>query len=158
MNTIIFPGTFDPITLGHLDLIQRAVKLYEHVIIAVASSSSKSPIFSLDHRLKLIQQLFAEFPNVSAIGYSGLIVDCMREHQVRLLLRGIRSTADLEHEFQLATMNRYMYPEMETVFLAPDPKFSHVSSTIVREIAKMGGDLKPFVPEIVIQAIEKHNR
>jgi pantetheine-phosphate adenylyltransferase len=154
-NTAIYPGTFNPITYGHIDLIHRAAKLFDHIIIAVATSTTKSPVFSLETRINMISQLFADQQNISVAGFDGLIVNFMREREVKVLLRGIRTVSDMEQEFRLATMNRYMYPEMDTVFLTPDPKFTNISSTIVREIAKMGGDLTPFVPKLVQDAFKQ---
>lgn len=151
-TTVIYPGTFDPLTYGHLDLIKRACRLFDHVIIAIAASNNKSPVFSLPERLKITQEIFSHETQISVYSFGGLIVDFMREHDVKFLLRGIRTVSDMELEFQLATMNRTMFGEMETIFLTPDAKYAYISSTIVREIAKMGGDLSPFVPQEVVKA------
>lgn len=153
-STIVYPGTFDPITLGHVDLARRASRLFEKVIIAVAANSSKTPLFDLPKRLTLIQQVFAEDHNVTVESFSGLLVDWLKNTGVHLVLRGIRTLGDMEYEFQLASMNRYMYPKLETLFLQPDERYAHISSTLVREIARMNGDLSPFVPQEVIAAFK----
>ncbi len=154
-TTVIYPGTFDPITFGHVDLINRALTIFDRVIVAVADATHKSTLFSQEQRVRIAQTVFKDNPKINIQPFSGLIVDFMQEHQVKTLLRGIRTISDMEHEFQLATMNRMLYPAMETLFLAPDPRFANISSTIVREIAKMKGNLQPFIPQEVINAFKK---
>src|SRR5690554_2609967 len=153
MKTAIYPGTFDPITLGHLNLVERASALFDRVLIAVAHSEKKRPMFALDERIDLCQRALAHLPNVSVLGYNNLLVHFARDHDARYVLRGVRAIADFEYELQLANMNRAMYPEMETVFLTPTERYAYISSTLVREIATMGGDYAQFVPTVVEQAL-----
>jgi len=158
-KTAIFPGTFDPITHGHIDLVNRATQLFDHVLLAVTAGAGKSPAFSLEERIRLAQEVFADNPHVSIEPLSGLLVDFMQQRNINIVVRGIRALADVQYEFQLATMNQLMKPNLETVFLKPDERFSHISSTIVREIAAKGGentlgDLTLFVPPIVVAAFQ----
>lgn len=153
MKTVIFPGTFDPITLGHVDLIERAAKLFDKVVLAIASSEKKQPLFSLEQRIQLCEQSFAHLDNIEAQGFSGLLVDFAQSHHSHIVLRGTRTIADFEYELQLANMNRAMQPGFETVFLNALPKLSHISSSLVREIAMLGGDVKTFVPAPVFNAL-----
>jgi pantetheine-phosphate adenylyltransferase len=155
MKTAIYPGTFDPITLGHLDLMTRAANLFDRVIVAVAFSEKKKPLFTLDQRMTLCRQALAHLPNVEVQSYSNLLVDFARANDARFVLRGVRAIADFEYELQLANMNRAMYPEMETVFLTPVEKYAFISSTLVREIAAMGGDYAQFVPPVVAAALRQ---
>lgn len=155
MQTIIYPGTFDPITHGHINLVQRAAQVFDTVIVAIAASTGKSPVFALDKRVTLAQEIFAPYPQVEVETYTGLLVEFMRQKKQRLILRGIRSLIDLDYEFQLDTMNKSLYPGIETLFLKSDERFMHISSTIVREIAAMGGDLSPFVPQPVVTAFQQ---
>ncbi len=157
-KTVIYPGTFDPLTHGHVQLVQRALRLFDHVILAIAASAAKAPLLSLAEREELAKTVFAAYPAVQVTTFSGLIVDFMRQRHILVMLRGIRSVSDMEYEFRLATMNQYMYPEMETIFLKPDEKFAHISSTIIREIAHMGGDLSAFVPEQVVAALQQRGK
>lgn len=154
-TTVIYPGTFDPFTYGHVDLVERALSLFDHVVIGIAASASKSPLLTLEQRLDITQRIFADNPHVSVAVFHGLIVDFMRTRHIRILIRGIRTATDTTHELQLADMNRHMYPEMETLLLTANPRFAAISSTIVREIAKMGGDLTPFVPPVVQAAFTR---
>ncbi len=155
MATILYPGTFDPITHGHVNLVQRATGLFDEVILAIAASAGKSPTFSLSERVALAREVFADYPQVQIDTYSGLLVEFMRQKGTRLILRGIRALTDMDYEFQLANMNQCLDPTIETLFLKSDERFTHVSSTIVREIASMGGNLSPFVPEPVVAAYQK---
>lgn len=157
-KTAIYPGTFDPITHGHISMVERAVKLFDEVIVAIAASASKTPMFSLSQRVALGTEIFSNLSQVRVLPFSGLLVQFMAEQGACIVLRGIRTAGDMEYEFQLATANRCLMPEMETVFLKPDEQFAHVSSSIVREIAMMGGDLVPFVPAQVIAAFEAQDR
>ncbi|MCU4676855.1 pantetheine-phosphate adenylyltransferase [Catenovulum sp. 2E275] len=148
-NIAIYPGTFDPITNGHLDLIIRASKLFEKVIVGVANSPSKKPLFDLNERVSLISTITQAYSNVSVIGFNGLLVNLAKEHNANVLVRGVRAVADFEYEFQLANVNRNLYPTLETIFLTPIEKNSYISSTIVKEVAKHGGSVTDFVtPEI----------
>ena len=157
--TAIYPGTFDPITNGHLDLVARAAQLYDEVLIAVATNKTKSPLFSLDERVKLAQSVSAEFKNVRVIGFDNLLVDCARQYGARVILRGLRAVSDFEYEFQLAGMNRRLAPELETVFLTPAEQYEFISSSMIREIARLKGDVSCFVSPLVHQhLIEKFAR
>lgn len=155
LKKVLFPGTFDPITYGHIDLIERASHLFDQVIIAVAASASKTPLFSLEERVAIIQQTFIAYNNISVASFSGLLVNFMQNHHLHYVLRGIRSIADMEYEFQLATMNKTMKPDIETVFLKSKETYTHISSTLVREIARMGGNITPFVPPAVVQVFKR---
>ena len=155
MKTVIFPGTFDPITLGHVDLVQRAAALFDNVVLAIANSEKKQPLFSLEQRISLCQQSFSHLPNVEAQGFSGLLVDFAKANNSQIVLRGTRSIADFEYELQLANMNRALQPGFETVFLNALPELSHISSSLVREIAALGGDVQPFVPAPVFAALQE---
>jgi len=155
MNTIIYPGTFDPITNGHLDLIERASNMFDRVLIAVAYSEKKKPMFTLEERIDLCRRATAHLPNIDIKHYSNLLVDFARENSAHIVLRGVRAIADFEYELQLANMNRAMYPEFETVFLTPVEGFAFISSTLVREIASMGGDADQFVPPVVVAALHQ---
>src|SRR5690606_16204640 len=149
MKTVIYPGTFDPITIGHVDLVERAAAIFDKVILAIAFSEKKRPLFTLEERIDLSQQALAHVPNVEFLGYSNLLVDFARQNNARFVLRGVRQIADFEYELQLANMNRAMYPEMETVFLTPSENCAFISSTLVREIASMKGQFDQFVPPVV---------
>ncbi|OAI09832.1 phosphopantetheine adenylyltransferase [Methylomonas lenta] len=154
--TAIYPGTFDPITNGHLDLIHRASKLYSKVIVAVAASRGKQPLFSLQERVDLIEGVVGELANVEVIGFDNLLVECAKQHQASVILRGLRAVSDFEYEFQMAGMNRRLAPDIETSFLTPAEQYEFISSSMIREIAKLNGDVSSFVPESVkIQLIKK---
>ena len=153
MKTVIYPGTFDPITIGHVDLVERAAAIFDKVILAIAFSEKKRPLFTLEERIDLSQQALAHVPNVEFLGYSNLLVDFARQNNARFVLRGVRQIADFEYELQLANMNRAMYPEMETVFLTPSENCAFISSTLVREIASMKGQFDQFVPPVVAAAL-----
>lgn len=148
-TTAIYPGTFDPITNGHLDLIARASRLYQKVIVAVAVNKGKAPLFSLDERVALAQAVTSEFTNVLVIGFDNLLVECAKQQGAHVILRGLRAVSDFEYEFQLAGMNRRLAPELETVFLTPAEQYEFISSSMIREIAQLNGDVSCFVPEEV---------
>lgn len=150
---VIYPGTFDPVTNGHLDLIQRASRLFGHVTVAIAASPSKQPLFTLDERVELLLQSVAALPNVTVIGFKGLLVDLAKAQHATVLLRGVRGVTDFDYEHQLANMNRRLMPELETVFLTPSEQWSFISSTLVREIALHGGDVSEFVPAAVLDVL-----
>ena len=157
--TAIYPGTFDPITNGHLDLVARAAQLYDEVLIAVAMNKTKTPLFSLNERVELAKSVTAEFKNVRVIGFDNLLVDCARQYGARVILRGLRAVSDFEYEFQLAGMNRRLAPELETVFLTPAEQYEFISSSMIREIARLKGDVSCFVSARVHQQlIEKFAR
>ena len=151
--TAIYPGTFDPITNGHIDLVHRASKLFEHVIVAVAINPTKTPAFNLSERVALAKETLADLPKVEVCGFEGLLVDIAREKQAQVIIRGLRAVSDFEHEFQLAGMNRHMEPNVETMFLTPAEQFSYISSSLVREVAALGGDVSAFVAPCVAQAL-----
>jgi pantetheine-phosphate adenylyltransferase len=153
--TAIYPGTFDPITDGHIDLIARASKLFHKVIVAVAVNQGKTPLFSLEERAGLAKEVTAHFPNVTIIGFDNLLVDCAREQGANVVLRGLRAVSDFEYEFQLAGMNRRLSPELETMFLTPAEQYVFISSSMIREIAKLKGDVSSFVPECVEKRLKE---
>lgn len=149
MRTIVYPGTFNPITNGHTDLVERAVRIFDHVIVGVGTSTQKASRMSLDSRVALCKTVLAHIPNVEVCGFTGLLTEFMQQKNATLILRGLRTVADFEYEFQLVGMNRVLAPEIETVFLAPAENLSYISSTLVREIAAYGGDISKFVaPEV----------
>lgn len=151
----MYPGTFDPVTNGHLNLVRRAAKLFDHVVVAVAASPNKTPMFSLEERIGMARAALADASNISVDGYTGLTVDYVKQHGLRVIIRGLRAVSDFEFEFQLATMNRHLQPEIESVFLTPAEEYTFVSSTFVREIGILGGDIRPFVPEVVAAALAR---
>ncbi|GAB2714700.1 pantetheine-phosphate adenylyltransferase [Halomonas garicola] len=155
MTTAVYPGTFDPITHGHFDIIERGARLFDRVVVAVAASSGKDPAFGLDARIALVREACASLANVSVIGFSGLLTQMMREQNATVILRGLRAVSDFEYELQLANMNRAQNPDLESVFLTPAVENSYISSTIVREIARLGGDVSPLVHPRVTQALKK---
>lgn len=153
MKTGIYPGSFDPITLGHLDIIERSSKLVDKLIIGVLVNSSKSPLFSNEERVDLIKKATSHIPNVEVVSYNGLLVDFAKERQADILIRGLRAVTDFEYELQLAQINKKLYPQVETIFLATNVNYAYLSSSVVREVAKYGGDIKQFVPETIVQSV-----
>jgi len=154
MKTVIYSGTFNPITNGHIDLVERAACLFDKVIIAVAESPGKSPLFSLEDRISLCEQSLTHVDGVEVCGFTGLMVDVARNRKACAVLRGVRGMVDYEYELQLHNMNRDMYPEFETVFLSPAKQLAHISSTLVREITSLGGDVSRFVSPQVLKALQ----
>ena len=150
----IYPGTFDPVTNGHLDMITRAAKVFPELIVAVASNSNKRPFFSLAERIEFVQGAVKELPGVSVVGFDHLLVNFVREQGASIILRGLRAVSDFEYEFQLAGMNRKLSKHVETMFLTPSEDCMFISSTLVREIAALGGDVSGFVPDVVVQALQ----
>ena len=148
-HTAVYPGTFDPITLGHEDLVRRASRLFDRVILAVAESRAKKTFFTLEERVEMASHVLGDLKNVEVVGFSGLLMKFVQERGARVVVRGLRAVSDFEYEFQLAGMNRGMYPDLETVFLTPGEQFMFISATIVREISVMGGDTSKFVPKHV---------
>lgn len=142
---VVYPGTFDPITRGHEDIVRRASMLFDQVIVGVAQSAGKSPIFGMEERVELARKVLAPFPNVTVIGFDGLLMNFLRAQNARLILRGLRAVSDFEYEFQMAGMNRHLLPEVETLFMTPSDQYQFISGTIVREIAILGGDVSKFV-------------
>ncbi|MCK8078657.1 pantetheine-phosphate adenylyltransferase [Vibrio sp. 1CM2L] len=151
---VIYPGTFDPITNGHLDLIERATKMFDEIIIAIAASPSKNTLFTLKERVNLVTDVTAGMPNVTVKGFSGLMVDFAKQEQANILIRGLRTTVDFEYEFGLTNMYRRLLPGLESVFLTPSEEYAFLSSTIVREVAIHGGDISQFVPQKVAAEIK----
>jgi pantetheine-phosphate adenylyltransferase len=150
---VIYPGTFDPVTNGHSDLIQRAARMFDTVIVAVAASPSKQPLFSLEERVKLLEQAISANSNIEVIGFTGLLVDLAKQQNANVLLRGLRTGSDFEYEMQLADMNRQLDPNLESVFLTPGEGVSFISSTLIKEVAKHGGEIERFVAPHVAQAV-----
>ena len=155
MAKALYPGTFDPVTLGHIDLIERALHLFDGVTVAIATSESKTPVFTLEERIDHIHTLFEGNKRIKVIGFTGLVVDLAKEEESKILIRGLRAVSDFEYEFQMANMNRAMSPDLESVFLTPKAKFSFLSSTLVREIASMGGEISSFVDPVIEEALKK---
>ena len=155
MRTVIYPGSFDPLTNGHLDVIQRATKLFDKVIVAVAQNESKNPLFSLNERLDLVKQAIGHLPQVEADSFDGLLVDYVESRSGQAVVRGLRAVSDFEFEFQLALMNRKLNERVETIFMMPKDTYTFLSSRIVKEIARLGGDVSSFVPAHVGTALKK---
>lgn len=155
MDKAVYPGTFDPLTRGHEDLVRRAAKLFDRVIVAVAADSGKAPFFSLDDRIQMAQEVLVDCPNIEVVGFSGLLTVFLQQQNARIILRGLRAVSDFEYEFQLAGMNRCLYPDVETVFLTPSEQYMFISATIVREIARLGGNADKFVHPIVAEQLRK---
>lgn len=155
VNRVVYPGTFDPMTNGHLDLVERASRLFDHVIVAIAASEKKKPLFPLEQRVALAQAAVAHLPNVEVKGFNKLLAFFCQEQNANVLLRGLRAVSDFEYEFQLANMNRNLDKTIETVFLTPSEHLSFISSSLVREISSLGGDVTPFVPPPVLKALRE---
>jgi pantetheine-phosphate adenylyltransferase len=155
MRKVVYPGTFDPITNGHIDLVERACRLFDKVVVAVAASNRKNPLFTLEERVELARQTLAHLPHVEVCGFDILLVEFVRQQQAQAVLRGLRAVSDFEYEFQLANMNRALAPAMESLFLTPAEHLSYISSSIVREIALLGGDVSQFVAVPVEAALKK---
>ena len=151
----VYPGTFDPLTNGHADLVERAAPIFEKLIVAVAANPGKGPLFPLEERIHLATEAFRHLPNVEVRGFSILLAQFVREIGARVILRGLRAVSDFEYEFQLASMNRHLVPEAETMFLTPAEEYSFVSSSLVREVARMGGDVTSFVHPAVGAALKR---
>lgn len=151
----IYPGTFDPVTLGHLDIIERASKLFDNVIVAVAVNEGKAPLFSLPERVAMVEKTTEHIDDIRVIGFDNLLVDCAKQHHANVIVRGLRAVSDFEYEFQLAGMNRRLSSELETVFLTPAEQYEFISSSMIREIAKLQGDVSSFVPQHVKQQLIK---
>jgi len=150
----IYPGTFDPITNGHIDLIQRAAKMFDEVVVAIASSSKKNPRFTLEQRIDMAEKVLADCTNVRVKGFQVLLVDFAKQENARILIRGLRAISDFEYEFQLASMNRNLAPDIESLFLMPADEYSFISSSLVKEVASLGGDISNFVHPLVNKALK----
>ena len=151
----VYPGTFDPITRGHEDLVLRAASLFDHVVLAIADSPSKRPFFSLEERVQMAKDALAGHPNIEIMGFSGLLMDFLRSQGARIILRGLRAVSDFEYEFQMAGMNRKLYPDVETIFLTPGEQYMFISATMVREIAALGGDVSHFVNPLILSRLRR---
>ncbi|MCC7038843.1 MAG: pantetheine-phosphate adenylyltransferase [Burkholderiales bacterium] len=149
MTKVVYPGTFDPLTRGHEDLVRRAAHVFDHVVVAVADSKAKHPLFMADERVAMAREVLAPIANVEVTRFSSLLMDFVRAQGARIILRGLRAVSDFEYEFQMAGMNRHLYPDVETLFLTPSEQYTFVSATIVREIARFGGDISHFVHPLV---------
>ncbi|MBN8429684.1 MULTISPECIES: pantetheine-phosphate adenylyltransferase [Microbulbifer] len=155
MKKVVYPGTFDPITNGHMDLVERACRLFDHVVVAVAASTRKNPLFTMEERVELAQQELSHLKNIEVIGFDILLADLVRQLDAYGVVRGLRAVSDFEYEFQLANMNRQLAPQMESLFLTPAEHLSYISSSLVREIASLGGDVTKFVPPGVQKALKE---
>lgn len=151
----MYPGTFDPITRGHEELVRRAARLFDRVVVAISASPKKAPLFSLEERVALAREVLADIAEITVTGYNDLTVEYARKHELGVIIRGLRAVSDFEYEFQLATMNRHLTDEVETVFLTPTENFMFVSSSLIREIAEYGGDVAPFVHPVVEGALKR---
>ncbi len=154
MTRAVYPGTFDPLTLGHEDVVKRAAKLFSEVILAIAESSAKRPLFSIDERVQIATELLRPVANVRVVRFGGLLTEFLKQHDANVILRGLRAVSDFEYEFQMAGMNRKLLPNVETVFMTPSDNYMFVSASIVREIATMGGDVGQFVSPLVVQKMQ----
>lgn len=155
MSKAIYPGSFDPITFGHIDIIERAANIVDELVVGVLCNSAKNPLFSLDERVSMIEEMTKDLPNVTVSSFNGLLVDYMREIGATINIRGLRAVTDFEYELQIAQTNHVQNPDMETIFLTTNLKYSYLSSTIVKEFASYGGDISKFVPEPIIEKIYK---
>lgn len=153
MDKAIYPGTFDPITRGHEDLVRRASRLFDQVVVAIAASSAKKPSFAIEERVNMAQQVLSDCQNVEVIAFSGLLMEFLQQRNAKIILRGLRAASDFEYEFQMAGMNRSMYPDVETLFMTPSEQYMFISATIVREIALLGGNADKFVHPLVAKRL-----
>jgi pantetheine-phosphate adenylyltransferase len=158
MIKAVYPGTFDPLTRGHEDLVRRASTLFESVVLGVADSRAKRTFFTLEERVEIAREVLGDVKNVQVVGFSGLLIDFVRQHDARVVLRGLRAVSDFEYEFQLAGMNRSLWPDLETVFLTPSEQHMFISATLVREIAALGGDVSKFVDPRVAARLKKKTK
>jgi pantetheine-phosphate adenylyltransferase len=157
-RSALYPGTFDPITNGHRDLVRRAAGIFDKVVVAIASNPGKTPMFTLQERVDMARRVLVDIPNVEVEGYAGLTVDFMRQHDIKVVVRGLRAVSDFEFEFQLANMQRHLLKDIETVFLTPQEQFTFISSTLIREIAVYGGNVGEFVDPLVATELRKKKR
>ncbi len=153
LKRAIYPGTFDPLTNGHIDLIKRASRLFDEVIVSIAANPTKKPMFTLGERVELCQQAISDVPGIQVRGFTGLLVHYMKEVETHTVIRGLRAVSDFEYEFQLAAMNRRLDPDIESIFLTPAENYTFISASLVKEIAVLGGDVSPFVHPVVLDAI-----
>ena len=155
MSRAIYPGTFDPITNGHIDIVQRAVSIYGEVLVSVVEVSAKDAMFSFEERIKLVKEATANIKGVKVVGFSGLVVEFAKKKKTKVIVRGLRMISDFEYEFQMALTNRSLAPEVETIFLMPHPEYSFISSRLIKEAACLGANLKKFLPSVVVKALGK---
>jgi pantetheine-phosphate adenylyltransferase len=155
MRRVIYPGTFDPITNGHTDLVERACRQFDTVVVAIASSRRKGPLFTLEERVDLVKKVLAHVPNVEVVGFDILLVEFVKQQKAQAILRGLRAVSDFEYEFQLANMNRAIEPNIESLFLTPSDHLSYISSSLVKEIGSLGGDISKFVHPLVAEAMAR---
>jgi pantetheine-phosphate adenylyltransferase len=155
MTIAVYPGTFDPLTRGHEDLVRRAASIFSEVIVGIADSKNKKPIFTLDERIQIAREVLSHYSNVRVEGFTGLLKDFVRKNNARVIVRGLRAVSDFEYEFQMAGMNRYLVPDVETLFLTPSDQYQFISGTFVREVALLGGDVSKFVFPSVEQWLDK---
>tara|TARA_B110000008_G_scaffold21631_1_gene19843 strand:+ start:402 stop:875 length:474 start_codon:yes stop_codon:yes gene_type:complete len=155
MNIVVYPGTFDPITNGHTDLVERAARMFDHIILAVADNPKKKPTLDIDTRVDLANEVLGHLHNVEIVGFSNLLAEFVQEKNANIILRGLRAVSDFEYEFQLANMNRVLAPNVESMFLTPAEHYSYISSTLVREIAALNGDISKFVHPAVAKALKE---
>ena len=155
MRTILYPGSFDPVTNGHIDVARRAAGIFDRVVITVAVNAEKSPLFTVDERIELLRAACSDIPNIKVAGFSGLLVNALAEFDAGAVIRGLRAVSDFEYEFQMALMNRELNQKCETLFMMPSPEYSFVSSRLIKEIAKCGGDISSFVPPVVAEAVKR---
>jgi len=153
MRNVIYPGSFDPVTNGHLDLIQRASAIFDKVYVAIALNSDKTPLFSVEERIELLKEACKEIENVEVINFDGLLVDAVTKYNACGVIRGLRAVSDFEYELQMALLNRQLNNQCETIFMAPNPKYTFVSSTIIKEIARHNGDITPYAPQVLVKAL-----
>jgi pantetheine-phosphate adenylyltransferase len=157
-RTAVYPGTFDPITNGHQDLVRRAATIFDRLVVAIAANPNKAPMFTVDERVDMARRVLSDVPNVEVMGYAGLTVDFAKQHGLAVIVRGLRAISDFEFEFQLANMTRHLSPEMESVFMTPQEQYTFISSTLVREIAVLGGNVSEFVHPLVEIELKRHRK
>lgn len=158
MKVGVYPGSFDPVTLGHLDIIERGAKVVDRLVVGVLVNSQKQPMFSMEQRLELLKTACAHLSNVEILPFSGLLVDFLKEQNASVVIRGLRAVTDFEYELQMAQANRALYPEMETIFLTTHVEYSYISSTVVKDVLKHGGSVEKFVPQSCLEQIYKYGR
>ena len=155
MNIVVYPGTFDPITNGHTDLVERAARMFDHIIVAVAYNPKKKPMLDLDTRVDMARSVLGHLANVEVVGFNNLLADFVKEKNANIILRGLRAVSDFEYEFQMSLTNRKLNPEINTVFLMPNEKYSYLNSSLVRELASFNANVKEFLPEYVLKKLEE---
>lgn len=155
---VIYPGTFDPLTNGHLDIITRATRLFDSVTVGIAASSQKNPLFSLDERIDLTRQATAHLPTVTVKSFNGLLVDFAKQEGISILIRGLRDATDFDYELRLVRMNSHLFDKLESIYLTPDEKYAFISSSLIKEVVRFGGDVRAFLPPVVFTALSRRTR